>query len=639
MMNFHRSKYTFRNKELVATCVLVLFFFGMAMVDAFAANTTESRYKQAKAYHQKIAENSSLASERQNWLAAIRNFRNIYQADESHWLSPSCLFMMARVYQDMYKQFQIPLDLGEAIAYFEDVTSKYPKNRLADDALYEIANIYLNEKNDEKRAVKLFKRLVEKFPEGDMAPAAVSNLNKLDKAKAKTYGPQILKASGIKTRVNVKKPQKLKPSSPSAIKAELKPIRFWSNKNYTRVVIETTNQVKYKENLLKKTANAPRRLYIDLENCRIAPELQDPIPINDGLLTRVRSGQHSPTTARVVLDTQTLSGYKIFSLPNPFRIIIDVKGQKAEEVIAGKTPLAKKPSKTRTAVKSTPQNSNLTAVIEDPDSGRLKTSYPADPYPETPIRATAKVPVDAPDKGPPPSLAQQLGLGIKRIVLDPGHGGKDSGARGKNGLLEKDIVLKVAKQVAIRLKEKLDCEVILTRKNDVFIPLEERTAIANTKEGDLFVSIHVNAAPSRKARGTETYILDLARSKSAMELAARENSSSTSQISDLQTILLDLIQNSKKSESIRLAEYVQDNMITGLKPSYKVKDLGVKQAPFIVLLGAEMPAILTEIAFISNPKEAKLLKSDKFLSSVSDNLASGISNYVNELNLAYLNMR
>jgi N-acetylmuramoyl-L-alanine amidase len=235
-----------------------------------------------------------------------------------------------------------------------------------------------------------------------------------------------------------------------------------------------------------------------------------------------------------------------------------------------------------------------------------------------------------------PSLAQQLGLGIKRIVLDPGHGGKDSGACGINGLMEKDIVLKVARQISRKLKDTLGCEVIMTRNSDVFIPLEERTAIANSKEGDLFISIHVNAAPTNKARGVETYILDLARSKNAMELAARENSSSSSQISNLQTILLDLMQNSKKSESIKLAGYVQDNMVNGLRPKYQVKNLGVKQAPFIVLIGAQMPAILTEIAFISNPTEFMWLQSDDYINRVSTQLVAGISNYVNELNLAYL---
>ena len=170
----------------------------------------------------------------------------------------------------------------------------------------------------------------------------------------------------------------------------------------------------------------------------------------------------------------------------------------------------------------------------------------------------------------------------------------------------------------------------------MLLPLEERTAIANSKEGDLFISIHVNAAPTKRARGIETYILAQARSKNAMALAARENSTTTSKMSDLQSILLDLIQNSKKSESIKLAEYVQDNMVDGLRPKYKIKNLGVKTAPFIVLIGAEMPAILTEIAFISNPTEARWLRSNDYLERVSDQLVAGISNYASELNLAYL---
>lgn len=653
MMTFYRRhKFACQSINLALIAFLAVILVAVTLGSAAAATTVDSKYRQAKAYHQKVATTKTLASERQNWLTAVRNFRSIYQQTQSHWLSPSCLFMMARVYHDMYTQFQNPLDLGEAIAYYDDVISQYSKNRLADDALFEIANIYLKEKRDERRAVKLFKRLIKRFPGGDMAPAAASSLKALV-GTAKPSAPQILKASGVKTKVNGKQKEKKSTNSRATIKAELKPIRFWSNKNYTRVVIETTGQVKYKENLLKKTANTPRRLYVDLENCRIAPELQDPIPINDGLLKRVRSGQHSPTTARVVLDTQSLSDYKIFNLYNPFRIVIDVMGQKTE---ASQAAADSTRTGTRTAaitatrekttvspssgVKSPKQKPPKTAAGRKLQADQPQTAtIPEKPAAELPLRATAKIPVNAPDTGVMPSLAQQLGLGIKRIVLDPGHGGRDSGARGKNGLYEKDIVLKVAKQLAIRLKEKLDCEVIMTRDKDVFIPLEERTAIANTKEGDLFISIHVNAAPSKRVRGTETYILDLARNKSAMELAARENSSSTSQISDLQTILLDLIQNSKKSESIRLAEYVQDNMISGLKPSYKVKDLGVKQAPFIVLVGAQMPAILTELAFISNPTEANWLRSDRYLASVSDNLATGISNYVNELNLAYLNMR
>jgi len=632
------------------TALLALLLVLSAPLNVGAATARaglEKRYAHAKEYHRKVAASKTLGSERQNWLTAIRNFRNIYQNNKSHRLAPPSLLRVGHIYKEMFDHFNNPLDLGEAVAYYEDLASLYAKSRLADDALFAIASIYLENRKDEKKAVRLLKRLIKRYPNGDMAPKATASLQKLGKGNIRST--PVLQAGQKKVRANGQEPTKK--SSASSRRAELKPIRHWSNKNYTRVVIETTEDVKYKENLLRKTENAPRRLYVDLENCRIAPELQDPIPVDDGLLKRVRSGQHSPTTARVVLDTESLSDYKIFNLHNPFRIVIDVMGQKpGKTVIAEKTETVKPAappvslvSAEKGQLPSPPAETGIETRSAAASKGSPKTqrteAKTLPPVIETPIEASGKIAVGAPDQSAPPSLAQQLGLGIKRIVLDPGHGGKDSGARGKNGLMEKDIVLKVAKQVALRLKEKLDCEVIMTRNRDVFIPLEERTAIANTREGDLFVSIHVNAAPSKKAHGTETYILDLARNKSAMELAARENSSSTSQISDLQTILLDLIQNSKKSESIRLAEYVQDNMISGLKPSYEVKDLGVKQAPFIVLVGAQMPAILTEIAFISNPTEAKWLRSDRYIGQVSDQLTNGISNYVNELNLAYLKVR
>jgi len=581
---------------LFAGLIVAITFF-MAAIPAQAAKTDPtSQYYQAKEYRSKVEKEPSLAGERRNWLTAIKKFRDIYRINQSHRLAPSCLFMIAGLYREMYIRFNNAMDLNESIAYYEDIVSLYAKNRLGDDALLAIADIYLENKQNPEKSARYLRRLLRIYPDGDMVPAATTALRKLPAANTVEDAPIILTTT---KKNSISSPPKLPTTTVTTPpRAFLKPLRHWSNDNYTRVVIETTSPVKYQENLLKKTSNMPRRLYIDLENCRIAPELQAPIPINDGLLKRVRSGQHSPNTTRVVLDTQSLSDYKIFSLQDPFRIVVDLKGQPKETNDVSPTP-------------------------DQP----------------LPLRASAKIAVNDDDSntaGVPPSLARQLGLGIKRIVLDPGHGGKDSGACGKNGLMEKDIVLKVAKLLARKLKDTLGCEVILTRNRDVFIPLEERTAIANSKEGDLFISIHVNAAPTPKARGIETYILDLARNQNAMELAARENSTSTSQISDLQNILLDLIQNSKKSESIKLAEYVQDNMVNGLPPQYPIRNLGVKQAPFIVLVGAQMPAILTEIAFISNPTEYNWLKSEDYISKISDQLQSGISNYVNELNLAYL---
>jgi N-acetylmuramoyl-L-alanine amidase len=225
------------------------------------------------------------------------------------------------------------------------------------------------------------------------------------------------------------------------------------------------------------------------------------------------------------------------------------------------------------------------------------------------------------------SLAQQLGLGVRKIVIDPGHGGKDPGAMAF-GLKEKDIVLKIARKVETILKRKYNFQVALTRTKDTYLPLEERTAIANTQGGDLFISVHVNAHPDKTIGGVETYFLNLATNADAMRVAALENATSTHSISELQDILSDLMKNSKIAESSRLAQFVHTNLIGGTKKVYKTKDLGVKQAPFYVLIGAEMPAILAEISFITNPEEAKLLQDDIYLQRIAEQVAAGIVAYV-----------
>jgi N-acetylmuramoyl-L-alanine amidase len=225
------------------------------------------------------------------------------------------------------------------------------------------------------------------------------------------------------------------------------------------------------------------------------------------------------------------------------------------------------------------------------------------------------------------SLAQQLGLGVRKIVIDPGHGGKDPGAMAYN-LKEKDIVLKVSKKIAKILKATYRYEVAMTRTKDVYIPLEERTAIANTQSSDLFISIHVNAHPDKTIGGIETYFLNLATNADAMRVAALENSTSTHKISDLQDILANLMKNSKIDESSRLAQFVQTNLISGVEQKYKTRNLGVKQAPFYVLIGAQMPAILAEISFITNPEEAKLLQDEHYLDKIAQQIAAGIAAYV-----------
>jgi N-acetylmuramoyl-L-alanine amidase len=227
----------------------------------------------------------------------------------------------------------------------------------------------------------------------------------------------------------------------------------------------------------------------------------------------------------------------------------------------------------------------------------------------------------------------------RRIVIDAGHGGHDPGAVGLRGLYEKDVVLDIAlKLKKILLADKLN-EVFLTRETDVFLPLEERTAIANKKGADLFVSIHANASPGRQARGIETYLLNWTDDEEAMRVAARENAISLKKMkamhrrmNDLDIIKSDLMRQNKRDESVKLAHYIQKSMVSTLYNDYKnILDLGVKQALFYVLFGARMPSVLVEVSFISNPEEEKLLSKDSYRKQIAEAIAEGLNKYITSI--------
>jgi N-acetylmuramoyl-L-alanine amidase len=347
-------------------------------------------------------------------------------------------------------------------------------------------------------------------------------------------------------------------------------------------------------------ANKPYRLYIDFDKSRLGEGIKKFIPINDNLLIDARASQYQSDLVRVVVDIKSFGTYKIFPIRNPFRTIIDVWGgddsqkytKKAEEKLAEiKLP------------KDEPEPKNV-------------------------------VPEKTPSRTKPTDIAKSLALGVRRIVIDPGHGGKDAGAVGYHkNVLEKNIVLSIGKRLARRIRQELGCEVIMTRTTDRFIGLEERTAIANTKNADLFISIHTNAHTNRRAYGIETYFLNLATDDDAIRVAARENATSRKNISDLEKILNDLMQNAKINESSRLAAHVQKSLYEGMKRRYgNIKNKGVKQAPFYVLLGAQMPSILVETSFISHKRECERLNNPVYQEHLCDAIVSGIRKYIEETN-------
>lgn len=561
----------------------------------------EKRYQQAKFYYNELQTNTNLGATRDNWLNGVRNFRKIYLSGSKSDFAAPCLFMLGRMYAKMADLFDTNIDLKESISYYREVSELFPDDHLADDALYATANLYLNkEKNPEKAAMN-YARIIARYKDGDMYVHASDKLKKLSKEYNIAVPASMLKDSYLETFTNVL------------------PVKYWSSNNYTRVVINASRPVTYHETLLEKSGDKPRRLYLDFQNSYIEPRYRTPVPIEDGLLKQIRTGQFTPEIVRVVLDIESISSYEIFSLPDPFRVIIDVRGDGS---VAGNKPAKSLPTPPTQIKESVPtkESTGSVEVVILKDFKKIATN--GDDHQagiaETTETSEQKL-----------SLAQQLGLGVRIIVLDPGHGGKDPGASAF-GLKEKNIVLKIAKKLAPILAEKTGAEIILTRDSDIFIPLEERTAIANTNEADLFISLHINAHPSPNIHGLETYYLNLSTNADAMRVAAFENATSTHQMSDLQDILSDIMKNSKINESSRLAGFVHNSLCEGMKSVEKAsfKNLGVKQAPFYVLIGAEMPAILIEVAFITNPIDYKQLRSEAFLDVMANKIVQGVQSYI-----------
>jgi N-acetylmuramoyl-L-alanine amidase len=393
----------------------------------------------------------------------------------------------------------------------------------------------------------------------------------------------------------------------SEVKARITGVRPLSSPTYTRITVDLTRAARFELNRLPgdSTRNLPPRVYVDIFGAVVAMATAAPIAVEDGLVRQVRVGQNAESVARVVLDLSSAREAKAAIVPDPYRLVIDIEGSGNR----APAPVAEvvKPAPVEVA-KSVP-----------PPPNPVERSRPAAPAIKNKTPTASLPAVSAPRPTAP---------GIRKIVLDPGHGGKDPGAIGIDGVAEKDIVLKVARKLAAKLQREMGIEVVLTRKDDTFIPLENRTAIANSEDADLFISLHMNAAPTADAKGLETYYLDNTTDEASIRLAARENATTRGQISDLQFILSDMTQNSKLEDSITLAHNLHGSVVGAMSPKIgEVRDLGVKKALFYVLVGARMPSVLVEMFFITNRVEGRAMAQDASQDTVVDALYDGILKY------------
>ena len=565
---------------------IALLIITAGSAQAKADNSPAAYKKAAELYYQLIY--SPKKFPRKKWMDAVDLFKKVYTENPRGKKSPDALFMTGRIYQFMYLNFGKGPDKENAVTIFRVLVRSYPFSSLSDDALFRTGELHSASGHDDE-ALASYRGLLKWFPSGDMAPKAKKMIAKLRRK--------------IKSRsVAVKKPLK-KPNLP-----EFHNVRYFKSENYARVVLDVSKMVNYRVTPEKGT----NTITVDLVGARLGKNVAGTRKPSSGPVRSVTVSSLKGGIKRVAISLKHKSRFTAMELSNPPRIVLDFtsKEQRSGSLLVKKSPGVS------TLTKPSPQKNHAGLV----DAGLLS---PPKPKP-------AK-------KAAPPVMKAALkrpSFGIKTIVIDPGHGGKDPGAVGRGKLKEKDVVLDIGKRLRRILRRECNCRVLMTRETDVFIPLEARTAKANTVNADLFISIHVNANNSRRVTGAETYFLSPARNRTEMVTAARENSmklsSGNQDMNDLAFILSDMKNTDKINESSRMAGKIQKALVARVSQKYKLRNNGVKRGMFYVLHGARMPSILVETAFITNGKEERKLRSGKFREYLAQGIADGVKNFIGD---------
>jgi N-acetylmuramoyl-L-alanine amidase len=464
-------------------------------------------------------------------------------------------------------------------------------------------------------------------------------------------------------------------------------VRFWSLGDLTRVAIDVSADFKFRSERLTN----PDRLFFDIQGAR--PDLTakglHTIPVGDGILKQIRIAETQPGVTRIVLDLEKNVEFTASQLTSPDRLMIELRGKDRPAPVTGKAtqttaPAPVPPPSVTHPIVVDDASAPIPAIVKKLEPKKFEppphtvvaeasvASLPPELIPPPPMPVLAKPPgssfsIAKSDLPPPPgstaaalpelkpvevkpgpigvaaeparrnsngdrSLTRVLGLKLGRVVIDPGHGGKDIGTHGPSGLYEKEVVLDVARRLGALIEDRLGSEVVYTRSDDTFVPLEARTRLANDRKADLFLSIHANSSPLRTAAGVEMYYLNFTTSKAALDVAARENAGSSSSIYDLKGLLEKIALRDKIDESREFATRLQTSLSTlETKGNTGAKNRGLKKAPFVVLIGASMPSVLAEIGFLTNAGDEALLRKTEYRQKIADALYKGIANYAETL--------
>jgi N-acetylmuramoyl-L-alanine amidase len=406
-------------------------------------------------------------------------------------------------------------------------------------------------------------------------------------------------------------------SSPAeAADATVQPVMFSSLSGVTRIVIQTGAKVQYRASRLSN----PDRIYFDIQGARYPGKQNDVIQVGDTLLKRIRIGKKDDASLRLVLDVQQAVRFITSQASNPESLAIELMPAAASPALAPPPPAA-----SATLAATTPTRPAHSPVSFN-SSGPPESASPCVEF-LTPRAEPARNGQDGRR-----SLTRVLGLKINRVVLDAGHGGDDTGTISCTGLMEKEVVLDVTRRLGQLIAEKLNCEVIYTRTEDVSVPLRARSSLARGKDADLFVSIHANSSRAHTVAGFETYYLNFTNREQAREVAARENAVASESVHELGDLVQRITRSEKQRESAELAAMIQASLYGSLARKNPLQtNRGVKQAPFLVLVGTKVPSVLVEIGFLSNLEEEKLLHDSDHRQRIVEALYLGLARYMGSL--------
>ncbi len=670
--------------------------------------------------------------------SAERTHSEYRRVIDAYWrvyrLSPAS----PRAHESLNRMAELKTDLGRlfsdrgillgAIEQYEFLRREYPGSRYRWNALLTVAEIQRDDLEDTAGARETYREFLKLYPDHQLASVARAALEDLGaRARVTQSAAEKPAAPKVEETRSTPPPAPEKTVTPASAVATPAPVsydrlaqvtnvRHWSGVDYTRIAIDLEHVVKYEAGRIPN----PDRIFFDLHGAKLSPELiGKTVEVEGGgFLRRIRMGQYTRNITRVVLEVDSVSEYSAFLLPDPYRLVVDIRGRPAVKVAGSKPPAQPastastapttartfpvvKPETTRppaTAPKEVKAEPTTAAALgaaagageskveskptqtvakeesksetkaekrPDPTSVTVAIGPPATaPVAEEPKEMATTQPTTKPtfervtprasDKGAKSagkdkpkidagheakrnssgehSLIRALGLKIGKIVIDAGHGGHDTGSIGRGGLEEKALVLDVGLRLGKLLEERLGAEVVFTREDDSFVPLENRTAVANQHRADLFLSIHANSSRDRTARGVETYYLNFTSSSDALEVAARENAVSEKSIHELQDLVKKITLTEKIEESKEFASTVQSALHTGMsKKNPGLRNRGVKKAPFVVLIGANMPSVLAEISFLSNPKDEKNLRKNQYRQRIAESLYRGVAKYAEGL--------